>query len=392
LSYPTLPDNPPLVWCSSLSQRVKSVQQTETQPVSIKEKAYNDFPGGEYLMKSYHINNGAGLTSLTIREHDIPVPGPHEVLVRIRANSFNYRELLILQGTYPLPVKPDVIPLCDGAGEVVSIGSSVTRAKVGDRVMANSFPLWIDGPLASWEAATQIGGSLDGLLTEYAVLSEEAIVHIPEHLSFEEAATLPCAAVTAWQALTTGRSLREGESVLTLGSGGVSLFALQFAKLFGARVIATTSSHKKAERLRDLGADEVINYRETPDWHVAVRELTGGRGVDHVIETGGGNTLEQSIKSVALAGQITLIGMVASNPAAPLQGGAIDFGTFIVGLLTVRSILCGNRTQFIAMNEAIAANRIRPVIDRMFPFEEAKAAYQYYEEAQPFGKVIISQG
>lgn len=342
-------------------------------------------------MKSYHMNEGGGLASLVVKEHDVPVPGPHEVLVRIRANSLNYRELLILRGTYLLPVKPDVIPLCDGAGEVVNIGSSVTRAKIGDRVLANSFPLWIDGPLMDMESTAQIGGSLDGLLTEYAVLSEEAVVHIPEHLSFEEAATLPCTAVTAWQAVTTGKPLQEGETVLTLGSGGVSLFALQFAKLFGAHVIATTSSNEKAERLRTLGADAVINYRETPDWHVAVRELTGGRGVDHIIETAG--TLEQSLKSVAISGQITLIGMTGGNPDAPLEGGAVNFGTFVSGLLTVRAILCGNRSQFIAMNEAIATHRLKPVIDRVFPFEEARAAFHYnfYETTQRFGKVIISQ-
>jgi NADPH:quinone reductase-like Zn-dependent oxidoreductase len=342
-------------------------------------------------MKSYHANKGAGLASLIVKEHDIPVPGPHEVLVRIRANSLNYRELMILRGTYPLPVKPDVVVLCDGAGEVVTVGSDVTRAKPGDRVLANSFPQWIDGPFGGWEEyGAQLGGSLDGLLTEYAALSEEWIVPIPDHLSFEDAAALPCAALTAWDVLTTGKPLQAGETVLTLGSGGVSLFALQFAKLFGARIIVTTSSDDKAERLTALGADSVVNYRKTPDWHEAVRELTGGRGADHVIETGGPGTLEKSIKSTAVAGEINLIGFLADTASTQSQG-TIDFNTFIGGLLAVRGILCGNRAQFLAMNHAITVNRNKPVIDRVFPFEEARAAYRYYEEAQPFGKVIISQ-
>jgi NADPH:quinone reductase-like Zn-dependent oxidoreductase len=203
-------------------------------------------------MKSYHVNLGAGLAGLTVKEHDRPVPGPREVLVRVRASSLNYRELMILRGNYPLPIRPDVIPLSDGAGSVVVVGSDVTRVKVGDRVAGAIFPHWIDGPFG-WEYAAQLGGSLDGMLTECAVLSEEALVHIPDHLSFEEAAALPCAAVTAWNALLGGQVLQAGDSVLTLGSGGVSLFALQFAKLFGARVIATTSSEEKAQRLKALG-------------------------------------------------------------------------------------------------------------------------------------------
>src|SRR6266567_6983418 len=262
-------------------------------------------------MKSYHVNIGAGLAGLLVKEHDRPVPGPHEVLVRVRACSLSFRELMILiLGYYPLPVRPDVVPVSDGAGEVIAVGSGVTRAKVGDRVAGAVFPHWIDGPFA-WEYAAQLGGSLDGMLTEVAVLREEALVHIPNHLSFEEAATLPIAAVTAWNALTGSRPLQAGDTVLTLGSGGVSLFALQLAKLFGARVIATTSSEEKAQRLKALGADEVINYRTTPDWHVAVRGLTGGRGADVVVEVGGAGTLEQSLKATAAERQISVVGSLA---------------------------------------------------------------------------------
>ncbi len=199
-------------------------------------------------MKSYHANSGSGIAGLTLKQHPDPRPGPREVLLQVRANSLNFRELSVLRGTYPLPVKPDVIMAADGVGEIVGLGEGVTRAKLGDRVAVAMFPRWIDGPFA-WEHAPQIGGSLDGMLTELAVLSEEAVVQIPDHLSFEEAATLPCAAVTAWNALTGARRLQAGDTVLTLGSGGVSLFALQLAKLFGARVVATTSSEEKAARL-----------------------------------------------------------------------------------------------------------------------------------------------
>jgi NADPH:quinone reductase-like Zn-dependent oxidoreductase len=319
-----------------------------------------------------------------VKEHDRPVPGPREVLVRVRASALNYRELMILRGNYPLPIRPDVIPLSDGAGSVVVVGSDVTRVKVGDRVAGTLFPHWIDGPFG-WEYAAQLSGSLDGMLTEYAVLSEEALVHIPDHLSFEEAAALPCAAVTAWNALTGGRPLQAGDTVLTLGSGGVSLFALQFAKLFGARVIATTSSEEKAQRLKALGADSVINYRRTPDWHGAVRELTGGRGVDCVVEVGGAGTLEKSIKSIAASGQISLVGGLAKDAST------IDINVLRSNVFTLRYIAVGSRAQFIAMNRAISVSRLKPVIDRVFPFDDARAAYRYYEDGQYFGKVIISQ-
>jgi NADPH:quinone reductase-like Zn-dependent oxidoreductase len=278
----------------------------------------------------------------------------------------------------------------DGAGEVIAVGSGVTRAKVGDRVAGAVFPHWIDGPFA-WEYAAQLGGSLDGMLTEVAVLSEEALIPIPDHLSFEEAATLPIAAVTAWNALTGSRPLQAGDTVLTLGSGGVSLFALQLAKLFGARVIATTSSEEKAQRLKALGADEVINYRTTPEWHVAVRELTGGQGVDQVIEVGGPGTIVQSIKSTRYSGEIALIGSLAREASSMSEASALAvLRSAIAGVVTLRSIAAGSRAQFLALTRAIATHRLKPVIDRLFPFEEAQDAYRYYQEAQPFGKVIIS--
>ena len=206
---------------------------------------------------------------------------------------------------------------------------------------------------------------------------------IPDHLSFEEAATLPCAAVTAWNALTGARSLQAGETVLTLGSGGVSLFALQFAKTFGARVIATTSSDDKADKLKTAGADEVINYRTTPDWHLAVRDLTAGRGVDQVVEIGGG-TMEQSIKATALDGQINYVGRLAGAVSA------IDANVLYNAVATIRVIFAGNRDHFLAMNRAITANRLKPLIDRVFPFADVPAAFRYFEAGQHFGKVVIT--
>jgi NADPH:quinone reductase-like Zn-dependent oxidoreductase len=334
-------------------------------------------------MRSYHVNSGAGLAGLTLQEHDEPRPGPREVLVRMRAVSLNFRDLMILRGIYPLPVKPDVVAVSDGAGEVAAVGEGVMRAEVGDRVMAAMFPRWMDGPFA-WEYAQQIGGSLDGMLTEFAVLSEEALVSIPTHLSFEEAATLPCAAVTAWHALTVGRRRQPGENVLTLGSGCVSLFALQFAKLFGARVIAPTSSDTKAERLKSLGANDVVNYKTTPEWHFVVRQLTGGRGVDRVVEVGGG-TLEKSIQATAVEGQIGFVGRLDN-------ASTIDINILFNSIATLRVVAAGSRAHFVAMNRAIAEHRLRPVIDRVFPFTDVLAAFRYYERGGAFGKVVISVG
>ena len=332
-------------------------------------------------MKSYHAESGGGLAGLTMKEHDEPKPGLREVLVRVRANSLNFRELSVLRGTYPLPVKADVVMGADGAGEVVALGEGVTRVKNGERVAAAMFPRWIDGPF-TLENAPQLGGSLDGMMTDFIVLHEDALVPIPEHLSFEESATLPCAAVTAWNALTGGRRLQAGDTVLTLGSGGVSLFALQFSKLIGARVIATTSSDDKAARLKSLGADSVINYHATPDWHLAVRELTGGRGVDQVVDTTGA-TLERSIRSTAWEGEVEFVGQLGG------KASVLDVSVLYRSIARIRVVAAGNRAQFIAMNRAISVARMRPVIDRVFDFDELPAAFQYYQSTRPLGKVVI---
>ncbi|MEU3465014.1 NAD(P)-dependent alcohol dehydrogenase [Streptomyces sp. NPDC006733] len=334
-------------------------------------------------MRSYHLSHsGAGLSGLTVREHETPTAGPGQALVAVRATSLSFRELMVLDGTYVLPVAPDVVPVSDGAGEVVAVGPGVDTVRVGDRVAATLFPSWQDGPFAT-EHLPQRGGSLDGMLTEFAVIPADALVPVPAHLTYEEAATLPCVAVTAWNALTgDGTGTRPGDTVVVQGSGGVSLFALQFAQALGARVIATTSSPAKAARLRDLGAHEVVDYSATPDWTAAVRTLTGGRGADRVVDVAG--LLHESVRAVALAGTIACVGFTGHR-APPLD----PYALFASGA-TIRSVAVGSRAQFAAMNTFIAAHGLRPAIDRVFPFDDALDAYRHYATGNPFGKVVIS--
>jgi len=334
-------------------------------------------------MRSFHMTQGAGLDGMTFRDHDVPAPRAREALVRVRAVSLNNRELSIaVRGVYPLPVKRDVVAVSDGAGEVVAVGPHVTRVAVGDRVVASIFPQWLDGPFGA-DRAAQLGGSLDGMLTEYAVLSEDALLPVPQHLGFEEAATLPCAAVTAWNALTGGARLHAGQDVLTLGSGGVSLFAIQLAKLAGARVVATTSSTEKAERLRALGADHVIDYGATPEWDREVRRWTRDRGVDHVVEVGGTATLERSLRSVAMGGEVALVGSLAGPQAL------VDANTIFLSGACVRAVAVGSRAQFAQLLRAVETSGLRPLIDRVFELEETRDAFEHYAAGRAFGKVVI---
>ncbi len=336
-------------------------------------------------MQAYHIEQGGEIDGIVLREQDRPEPGPGEVVVRVRAMSLNRRDLSIVRGIYPLPARPDVIPLSDGAGEIVAVGSGVRRFALGDRVASTYFPRWRDGRLDA-DVVDQPGCTLDGLLAEYAAFDEQALVRIPPHLSFAEAATLPCAALTAWSAVTEGRPVLPGETVLTLGTGGVALFALQFAKAGGARVIATTSSEAKAGRLRALGADEVVNYRAMPDWDRAVRALTAGRGVDKIVETGGADTLERSLRVGAYGSEIALVTAVGLRRTTVEIDGPLLAGS----LVTLRRLFVGSRAAFEAMNRALDLHRIRPVIDRAFAFSEAKEAYRYFAEGTHMGKVVIA--
>jgi NADPH:quinone reductase-like Zn-dependent oxidoreductase len=308
--------------------------------------------------------------------------------MRVRASSLNYRDLMVLKGGGRGPTKPGVVPLSDGAGNVAAVGDRVSRVKVGDRITGIFHPHWFGGPITPDYLTDRLGANLDGMLAEYAILSEEALVRVPDHLSFEEAATLPCAAVTAWVALTGHRRVTAGDTVLTQGSGGVSVFALQFARILGARVIATTSSAEKAERLKSLGASEVINYRDTPDWdEKKVRELTAGRGVDCVVEIGGPGTIAMSLSALAVGGHVSLIGGSLSP-----SGAGLDPLLLTGRGITLGSISVGSRADFEAMNRAIAMHRLRPVIDGTFPFAEAKDAYRHFEGRSHFGKVVITNG
>ncbi len=326
---------------------------------------------------------GAGLEGLALRDRAEPQPGPHEVVVDIHARSVNNRDLRILDGIYPVAGRPGAVALSDGAGEVVAVGEAVSRFAVGDRVAATYFPAWIDGPFSLRVATDQFGCTRDGMLAELTAVHENALVKLPEHLSFEEGAALPCAGLTAWSALIGPRPILPGESVLTIGTGGVAIFALQFAKLFGATVVSITSSDAKAQRLRELGADEVINYVTTPDWDRAVRERTGGRGVEHVVETGSIETLARSVASTAEGGVVTFIAALTDATFDP---------RCLFNPIMLRRTYVGSRTGFEAMNRAISANRLQPVISRAFEFGEAKDAYRYFASRKQIGKVVITGG
>jgi NADPH:quinone reductase-like Zn-dependent oxidoreductase len=280
-------------------------------------------------------------------------------------------------------VKLPLVPLSDGAGEVLETGAGVDRFRPGDRVMGIFLQSWLAGPYRERHGASALGGAVDGVLSEYAVFAQDGLVRVPDHLDWAEAATLPCAAVTAWNALFPAGGVRAGQTVLTLGSGGVSIFALQFAKMAGAEVIATTSAEDKAERLQEMGARQLINYLETPSWGKVAREMTGGEGVDCVVEVGGAGTLEQSLRAVRAGGVVSLIGLLAGP-------GEFNTNWVFMKALKLHGIYVGSREMFEEMNRAIEVTQLRPVVDRVFPFDEAKAALQHLESGAHFGKVVIS--
>ncbi|KOC18722.1 putative quinone oxidoreductase [Aspergillus flavus AF70] len=330
-----------------------------------------------------------GFDSLVLQEAPVPKVGDKDVLVRFHAASLNYRDLLIVKGQYPFPVKDSVVPLGDGAGVVQAIGPQVTRFQVGDRVLPIFHQGHLAGSLDAKSIKTGLGSSLDGTLRPYGAFDEERLVKLPENLSFIEGATLPCAALTAWSALygLQGKAVAQGDIVLTQGTGGVSLFALQFAKASGAKVIATTSSKEKAELLKQLGADEVINYKECPQWGEVVRGLTpNNEGVTHIVEVAGPATMKESLKAIKIDGVISMVGFVAGSPAVD-QPSLMDT---VFHVCTVRGIAVGSRIQFEEMSRAIEANDIHPVVDnRIFKFGEVHEAYQYLSDQKHVGKVCI---
>lgn len=342
-------------------------------------------------MKTYEFSEPKGLDALEVADRPEPQLGPEDVRVEMKAWSLNYRDLGVPMGGYARNDKivrqPPLVPLSDGAGEVVEVGSAVTEFAPGDRVASCFFRDWEAGLPRESQLGSALGGGLDGTLAERVVLPERGWVKAPEHLDHDEAATLPCAAVTAWQALVAG-GLTAGQSVLTLGTGGVSVFALQLAKAAGARVISTSSSDEKLVRASSLGADETINYRTQPDWEKEVLARTGGVGVDHVVEVGGSGTLEKSIASVRVGGTVSLIGILTG-----VEGGFSAIGT-ILNAVTLRGIFVGSKEMFEAMNRSISVSRLRPVIDRRFDFaslDEVKAAYEHLRSGKHFGKVVISR-
>lgn len=337
-------------------------------------------------MKSWILPAGAagGPELLRMEERDVPLPGPGQVRVRMRAWSLNYRDLAVAAGVYGSPVARDTVPLSDGAGEIVALGEGVLRWAVGDRVAANFFQAWRAGPFRAGVTGSDLGGPIDGVLAEEVVLDADGLVSLPDGLSFEEGACLPCAGVTAWHALAEVADIGPGTTVLLLGTGGVSIFSLQFAKAFGATVIVTSSSDEKLARTRALGADMTVNYRTEPDWDERVLALTDGRGADVVVEVGGPGTLARSLAAVSPGGTVCLIG-VLSDP-----GMTISPLPLISKNVRLQGIYVGSNRIFEAMNAAIAAHGLHPVIDRSFPFADAPAAYAYQASGAHFGKVVIT--
>lgn len=334
-------------------------------------------------MRVYEIQGGFGLDHLKLTERPDPEPGAGQVRVRVRAVSLNRRDLMMVEGQYnprqPLPL----VPCSDGVGEVVAVGPGVEHVEVGDRVCGLFCQRWEAGAPDREALRTTLGGPLDGMLAEEVVLPERGVAKVPAYLTDEEAATLPCAALTAWSALVTQSETKPGDVVLTLGTGGVSLFAVQIARLLGARVILTSSSHDKLARAKELGAEAGIHYGEEPEWGRAARALAGGEGVDHVLELGGAGTFEQSLKAVRLGGHISVIGALAGNKQP------ISLTPVLMGNLRVQGVFVGHRQGFIAMCRAFEAAKLRPVVDEVVPFSEARAAFERMKREQHFGKICI---
>jgi NADPH:quinone reductase-like Zn-dependent oxidoreductase len=333
-------------------------------------------------MKVYEVRQ-FGIENLVPVERADPQPDAKQVIVKFHAMSLNYRDLRFVKGTYNPNARLPAVPFSDGAGEVVAVGTDVKRWKVGNRVCTIFMQGWLEGSLSMDKRRTALGaGDLDGVLREYGAFDENGLIEVPGHLSFEEAATLPCAAVTAWNALIVSGSLKAGDTVLILGTGGVSIFALQFAKMHGARVIVTSSSDQKLAKAKDLGANELINYKKIADWDKEVSRLTDRIGVDHVVEVGGAGTLAKSLNAVRIGGHVAVIGVLAG-------AGEFDPRSVLMKAVRMQGILVGSRRMFEAMNKAIEGNQLKPVIDKTFTFQDAAEALRYMESGSHFGKIVV---
>jgi NADPH:quinone reductase-like Zn-dependent oxidoreductase len=334
-------------------------------------------------MKAVAITGAFGLDNLRLEERPDPRPGPGQIVLRMRAASLNFRDLRMIEGVYNPRQSLPLVPASDGVGEVVALGEGVSRVKIGERVSPIFAQRWVAGTPTTAELRSTLGGPFDGTLAELMVVDAEGVVRVPDYLSDVEAATLPCAALTSWNALVTLGNVRPGDIVVTQGTGGVSIFGIQLARLLGARVIATTGSDDKIERLRELGANDVINYKREPEWGKTARALSDGRGVDLVLDVGGGTTLAQSIRAVRPAGHISVIGVLA--------GVAADLNVLPILMqgLRLQGVFVGHRHSFEAMNRALQQHRLKPIVDRVFPLEETRAALDYLKSGQHFGKVCI---
>jgi len=333
-------------------------------------------------MRAYEIRGGFGLDNLVATERPLPEPGPFQVRVAVKACSLNFRDLRMVQGLYNPRQKLPLIPCSDGAGVIDAVGEGVTRVEVGQRVVGAFAQTWISGAPTKAKLSGTLGGPLDGALAEAMVLHEDGVVPVPAHLSFEEAATLPCAAVTAWHALRAA-DLSAGETVLVQGTGGVSIFALQLAKLAGLRVIVTSRSDEKLARAKTLGADETINYEATPDWDKAARALTDGLGPHQILEVGGAGTLARSLRCVRVGGTISVIGVLAGAETA------LSVIPILMNNVRLQGILVGARAHLESLCAAVSQHQLRPVVDRVFPFAQAPEAFAHMEKGAHFGKLVV---
>lgn len=335
-------------------------------------------------MKGFELQGFGGLEDLTLVEQDKGEPGPGEVLVKMKAASLNYRDLITVSGGYGSMVKTPLVPLSDGCGEVVKVGEGVFSVAPGDRVSTLFFQNWMSGPPSLMGLASSLGGALDGVAREYGVFKEQGVVKVPDYMTDEEVACLPCAALTAWRALEVEGALKPGEKVLLLGTGGVSIFGLQFAKAAGAEVIITSSSNEKLEHAKALGADHTINYKDNPEWSKKVGEITGYAGVDHVLEVGGVGTLKQSMRSLKIGGHISLIGVLASGGDDFKLGAAVAMNARLI------AISVGSRASFEDMLNAMALHKIKPVVDKSFAFADLIEALEYMRSGGHFGKICVT--
>ena len=333
-------------------------------------------------MRAYRLD-GFGLEHLKLAEIGPPRPGPGEVLIDVKALSLNFRDLLVVEGLYNPKLKLPAVPISDGAGIVAAVGEDVRRVKVGDQVVSHFVSGWIDGPFKAEYVGTTLGLPRAGLAAAQVALPAEAVLPLPAGYDFAQAATLPIAALTAWSVLVTKAKLAAGQTVLTLGTGGVSIFALQFAKTMGANVVITSSSDAKLERARQLGADHTINYRAHPDWEKQVLKLTGGRGVDVTVETGGAGTLNHSMKAAAAGGMIGMLGALTGLK------GDVELAPVLMKRLRIVGILVDSRAAFEEMHRFIEQNAIRPVIDRVYPFEQLPDALRLMKAGGHFGKIVV---